>query len=120
MVAGLGLRRFIPVVLIAVWCAACNPEASPTDKLDPTGILLVDVGEQVQAEPPTEALKVAFSQATELAAANAEVNPPDEVDPPVAYRRDLLPRERGGSRREGTADCAAGLTKSEGRRHQGR
>jgi hypothetical protein len=72
MVAVFGVRRIVPVVWIALWVAACSPEASPTDKLDPTGILLVDVGEQVQAAPPTEELKVAFSRATELADANGD------------------------------------------------
>ena len=52
--------------------AAATPSAdvAPSANLDPSGILLVAVGEQVQAVLPTEALKVAFSQASELADAN--------------------------------------------------
>jgi hypothetical protein len=52
--------------------AAATPsaEVAPSANLDATGILLVAVGEQTQAAPPTEELKVAFSQAQELAEAN--------------------------------------------------
>jgi hypothetical protein len=71
--AVVGSQRFVLVAWIALWIAACSPEASPTATLGPTGILLVDVGEQVRAAPPTEAMKVAFSQATELGEANGDV-----------------------------------------------
>jgi hypothetical protein len=62
------LVGLIGLVLAVAACLA--PPASPTQNVDATGILLVGVGEQVQAEPPTEVLKVAFSRATELAKAN--------------------------------------------------
>jgi len=43
---------------------------APTPKFDPTGILLVGVGEQVQARPPSEDFAVALSDAMQLAEAN--------------------------------------------------
>lgn len=69
----------IVVTLSALGCAP-SPQAgasastatTPPANVDVTGILLVEVGEQVQAVLPTEELKVVFSQATELAQANGE------------------------------------------------
>lgn len=76
MKALVAVRRFVPVVLLALLVVACGPEPptrpddSPSAKLHPTGILLVDVGEQIQPLLPAEALKQAFSDATVLAEAN--------------------------------------------------
>lgn len=49
---------------------ACTEPAAPSSSVNPTGILLVRVGEQVQARPPNEEFAVAFSRAMELAEAN--------------------------------------------------
>jgi hypothetical protein len=61
------------VAAIAVSITACTgPAVSPSASADAAGILLVSVGEQVQARPPTEAIAVAFSRAMELAEANGD------------------------------------------------
>jgi hypothetical protein len=81
------VRRRVALIWTALALAGCGPVApsasvspsaaatpsadiAPSANLDATGILLVAVGEQVQAALPTEALKVAFSEALELADAN--------------------------------------------------
>ena len=52
---------------------ACDgSKASPSSNLDSTGILLVQVGEQVQGGAATEELKVAFSDALVLTEANGD------------------------------------------------
>lgn len=48
-----------------------SPGASAAANLDPTGILLVGVGEQVQARPTSEALAQAFDRALRFAQANS-------------------------------------------------
>jgi hypothetical protein len=64
-------RRLVAVIGIALAAVACDgSEASPSANLDSTGILLVQVGEQVQGGAATEALKVAFSDALVLGEAN--------------------------------------------------
>ncbi len=70
--AGVTGRRVVAVIWIALAVAACDgSEASPSANLDSTGILLVGVGEQVQAGgPASEALKVAYSDAIVLGEAN--------------------------------------------------
>jgi len=63
--------RIVPLIWVAFWIASCNgPDGSPSVPVDTTAILLVNVGERVQAEPHTEALKIAFSEAMELAQTN--------------------------------------------------
>ena len=65
------MRRLVPLVGIALSIVACTaPAAAPSSSVSATGILLVSVGEQVQARPPTEEFAVAISRATELAEAN--------------------------------------------------
>jgi hypothetical protein len=68
---GVSGRRLVAVIWIALAAVACDgSEASPSANLDATGILLVQVGEQVQGGAATEALKVAFSDALVLGEAN--------------------------------------------------
>jgi hypothetical protein len=81
------VRRLVALIWTGLAIAGCGPvspsagvspsaaatpsaEIAPSANLDATGILLVAVGEQTQAAPPTEELKVAFSEAFELAEAN--------------------------------------------------
>lgn len=65
------MRRLVPLIWIAMAVVACaGPEASPSGNLDPTGILLVGAGEQIQARPTSEVLGVAFGDAMVLAEAN--------------------------------------------------
>lgn len=67
------MRLMTLLIWIALWIAACGgPEGSPSATVEPTGILLVSVEEQVQAAPPTEELAVVFSEALELAKANGD------------------------------------------------
>jgi hypothetical protein len=67
------MRGLAGLILIALSAAACKaPEASPSSELDATGILLVGVGEPVQARPPSEDFAVAFSGALELAEAHGD------------------------------------------------
>lgn len=49
-----------------------SSSTAPTTVVDPTGILLIDVSEQVQASPPSEEMAVAFSGLIDLAMANPE------------------------------------------------
>jgi hypothetical protein len=68
---GVSGRRLVALIWIALAVMACDgSEASPSADLDSTGILLVQVGEQVQGGAATEALKVAFSDALVLGEAN--------------------------------------------------
>lgn len=53
-------------------CASPSPSPSPSRNLDVTGILLVEVGEQVQTGPLTEALGQSFSDAMVLAEGNGD------------------------------------------------
>ena len=65
------MRPIASGLWIALWVAACaglTPGTSPS--VDATGILLVQVGETVQAKPPSEAVAIALSVAMELADAN--------------------------------------------------
>jgi hypothetical protein len=70
--------RSIALMWIATWVVGCSADVSPSvdtqpsGSFDQTGILLVDAAEQVQAMPPTEVLRLAFSQATEFAEANGK------------------------------------------------
>jgi len=82
---------------------ACDgSEASPSANLDSTGILLVQVGEQVQGGAATEALKVAFSDALVLGEANGNDLGYPWVDPSgvlvvsavTAHGRDLIQTAR--------------------------
>jgi hypothetical protein len=54
----------VSIVLLALACTG------PSPRLDPTGILLVGVGEQVQARPPNEQVGQAYSDAVRLAEVN--------------------------------------------------
>lgn len=58
------------LVLIASFGLARPPLQTGTTNLDPTGILLVGIGENVQARPASEALAQAFDQALRIAMAN--------------------------------------------------
>lgn len=75
---GVGMRRIIAVIWIAVALVACTgppgagPAASPSSSVSATGILLVNVGEQVQARPSNEVAAQALSDAMELAEANGD------------------------------------------------
>jgi hypothetical protein len=65
------MRGLIHLACIAVLAAACTaPVESPSANVDATGILLVNVGERVQAAPATEAVGVTFSGAMMLAETN--------------------------------------------------
>jgi len=80
------MRRNVSVIGIALAVAMCalgcapSPQGdvsgstatAPPANVDVTGILLVDVGEQIQPVLPTEPLKVAFSRAIELAQAHGD------------------------------------------------
>jgi len=75
------MRRLVPLISIALSIVACTApagsprssvSASPSSSVSATGILLVSVGEQVQARPPTEEFAVAISRAMELAEANGD------------------------------------------------
>ena len=71
------MQSLIRLVGLAVVVTACtNPTPtvapSPTSNLDATGILLVEVGEEVQVGPVTRRLANAFSDAMLLAEANGE------------------------------------------------
>jgi hypothetical protein len=56
---------------MALAIAGCSsPGASPVSSVQATGILMVGVGEQVQAAPASEEVAVAFSRATEQAQAS--------------------------------------------------
>lgn len=69
--------RLIHLALLAASIAACASAAPtadpvPTSVVDPTGILLVDVEEQVQAGPVTEDFADALGLALELVESNGE------------------------------------------------
>lgn len=69
------LRRLNHPAWIAVAVAASTalvPSPSPSANVDATGIVLIDVGEQVQARPVTEEIAVAISDAMVLAEANGD------------------------------------------------
>jgi hypothetical protein len=66
------LIRFVWLGVIAAACAAPAPTPSPTPNVDPTGILLIDVGEEVQAGPIPRRLANAFSDAMLLTEANGD------------------------------------------------
>lgn len=57
--------RWLWFAFVLVACTGREPEQSAD--FDTTGILLVQVGEEVQAIPPNEAVAAAFSAAMELA-----------------------------------------------------
>ena len=60
-------------MLLGFVLAACDsPAAVPSQNFDATGILLVGVGEEVQARPPNEAMGTAFSSALMFAEANGK------------------------------------------------
>jgi len=71
--ASVGVRQLARLSLLALSITACSgPVASPSPSVLATGILMVDIGEQVQAKPPNEDFAVAFSRAMELAEANGD------------------------------------------------
>jgi hypothetical protein len=71
--AEVGMGRLVPLIGIALSIVACTaPAASPSSSVDASGILLVGVGEQVQAVPASEVLAQAHSDAMELAEANGD------------------------------------------------
>jgi hypothetical protein len=65
-----GVGSTVPPQPTATGSALATTGTAPTPKFDPTGILLVGVGEQVQARPPSEEFAVALSDAMQLAQAN--------------------------------------------------
>ena len=65
------MRQLVQSALVALSIVACSaPVASPPASVQAAGILVVNVGEQVQAKPPNEDFAVIFSRALELAEAN--------------------------------------------------
>jgi hypothetical protein len=72
------MRRIVTVIWIAVALVACTgpagagPAASPSSSVSATGILLANVGEQVQARPSNEVAAQALSDAMVLAEANGD------------------------------------------------
>ena len=67
----------VPLASLVLLLAGCStpapsPSPSPTPNLDPTGILLIGVGEEVQAGPAPRRLANAFSDAILLAEANGD------------------------------------------------
>ena len=59
------------LLLLGLVVGACEaPAAAPSQNFDSTGILLVGVGEEVQARPPNEAMGTTFSSALLFAEAN--------------------------------------------------
>jgi hypothetical protein len=69
------VRRLIALAGLGLLVASCSspaptPRAVPTSTVDATGILLVDVGEEVQSGPLTEEVAIAFSDAMVFAEAN--------------------------------------------------
>jgi hypothetical protein len=68
-----GMRRLGSLLGIALLIVACTaPAAAPSSSVHATGILLVSVGEQVQARPPSEIVAQALSDAMVLAEANGD------------------------------------------------
>lgn len=55
------LPRLAWIGWFAIAAAACTASPAPTASVEPAGILVVEVGEKVQAGPPTEELKVLLS-----------------------------------------------------------
>lgn len=70
----IAIVRIASLVLVLAGCSAPAPSASPspTPNVDATGILLIDVGEEVQAGPAPRRLANAFSDAILLAEANGD------------------------------------------------
>jgi hypothetical protein len=72
------MRQLLSAICLALAVGACtSPASQPSasaspSSLDATGILLVGVGEQVQAAPSTDALRAAFGQAIALVQANPD------------------------------------------------
>jgi len=67
------LPSTVGAVLMAVAIAACNaPTVSPSPAGGAAGILLVNVGERVQARPQSEDMAGIFSQAIDLANTNGD------------------------------------------------
>ena len=54
-------------IAVVVAAAACAPAPTPSATAEPAGILVIQPGENVQAGPPTEELKVVMSNALVLA-----------------------------------------------------
>jgi hypothetical protein len=67
------------VIAVAVVAEACG--APPAAKVDSTGILLVDVGEQIQARPGSEEMGMAFNAALEQAEAHGDALGYPWIDP---------------------------------------
>ena len=65
------MRMLVVIVWIAA-AAGCGPALPSSAAFDPNGILLVNVGDEVQTAPPTEAGKIAFSDALAMAEASGE------------------------------------------------
>jgi hypothetical protein len=72
------MRGIVTLTWIAVSIVACTgpagtrPAASPSSSVQATGILLVNVGEPVQARPSSEVVAQALSDAMVLAEANGD------------------------------------------------
>ena len=61
------LSRLGWVCWFAIVAAACTASPAPSASVEPAGILVVEIGEKVQAGPPTEELKVVVSDLLVLA-----------------------------------------------------
>ena len=64
------MLRVARAIWLASFVAGCTASPIPSASIEPAEILSVEPGESVQAAPPTEELKVAFSDAQLLAEAN--------------------------------------------------
>lgn len=60
-------RAAIALSLLTIAAAACSASPPPSATVAPAGILIIQLGEQVQAGPPTEELKVVMSNLQVLA-----------------------------------------------------
>jgi hypothetical protein len=70
-----GVRRVIQPALLGLLLAACAapaPTPAPTANIDATGILLIEVGDEVQTGPLTRRFANAFSDAMAMAEANGD------------------------------------------------
>jgi hypothetical protein len=69
------MKKRVTAAVLAIVLAGCagppaSPVASAAANVDPTGILLLATGEQVQGRPPNEAVTQAHSDAMVMAEAN--------------------------------------------------
>lgn len=79
------MRRLVILVIgLALWMGACgglDAPPSPSARAAPSGILVVNIGEQVQAVPHGELLANAFNTAMELAQSNGDALGYPWIDP---------------------------------------